>query len=43
MKLANFDTGIVSIHTPIQGVTRSEYKPIMYAAVSIHTPIQGVT
>ena len=33
----------VSIHTPIQGVTRCPYNPTSGHPVSIHTPIQGVT
>ena len=33
----------VSIHTPIQGVTRYCLLSLLASAVSIHTPIQGVT
>ena len=33
----------VSIHTPIQGVTRNHAKAALPSVVSIHTPIQGVT
>ena len=34
---------MVSIHTPIQGVTFRPVAPSPRARVSIHTPIQGVT
>ena len=34
---------VVSIHTPIQGVTFRPVAPSPRARVSIHTPIQGVT
>ena len=34
---------IVSIHTPIQGVTKMCFLAVAFVAVSIHTPIQGVT
>ena len=34
---------IVSIHTPIQGVTFGQDFLVHYPSVSIHTPIQGVT
>ena len=34
---------LVSIHTPIQGVTKRPFSRILHIVVSIHTPIQGVT
>ena len=42
----NHQTGIlivVSIHTPIQGVTLCDGILLLWLLVSIHTPIQGVT
>ena len=38
-----FGDGIVSIHTPTQGVTRKSGEGYTYSHVSIHTPTQGVT
>ena len=36
-------SGVISIHTPIKGVTLSFHIPLLLRMISIHTPIKGVT